>query len=263
MQKFLHIRSDGGLWEDPDGQNFHDLNSAIDEARSVARELIASELRTGRPLPYRWAVQIMNDEGAIEAEIAFEDVLLSNTAGSKTALELFLHHDAWWRAQEKAFDAVLSGAPTDTALAHLADGVIAWLGEGASAAFYLANSDVGTLHHVVGLSPTFAEFVDVFRIGADSLASGLITHGDRPLLTTTVRTVPLWAPWIAMAEEYGYSSCWSLPIRSKRTKGSFAIYSRRLLEATKLDLEFAQMVTLSAAVVLDGYGAARENRYFS
>jgi GAF domain-containing protein len=124
------------------------------------------------------------------------------------------------------------------------------IGGGVRAAFYVANPAGTTPHHVVGMPAAYAEAVDGFKIGADSLACGLATHTGRPILTADVATDPRWTPWRSMAEKFDYRGCWSFPIRTGARIGSFAIYSRCPREATAADVDFAERVTQTAAVLI-------------
>jgi GAF domain-containing protein len=100
------------------------------------------------------------------------------------------------------------------------------------------------------VSAAYAEAVDGFKIGAASLACGLATHIGRPILTADVATDPCWAPWRGMAEKFDYRGCWSFPMRTGLRHGSFAIYSRSPREATATDVQFAELVTQTAAILI-------------
>jgi len=61
MHRYLHIVTDIERLVDPDGQCFDTLASAVEEARQCARDLMAEELRQGRPLPLNWRVQVADE----------------------------------------------------------------------------------------------------------------------------------------------------------------------------------------------------------
>jgi two-component system CheB/CheR fusion protein len=58
-----------------------------------------------------------------------------------------------------------------------------------------------TLHHVVGMSASYAECVDGFKIDADSLACGLAVYTGKPVITPDVKAEPRWKPWLWLAEK--------------------------------------------------------------
>src|SRR5262249_29330275 len=86
--------------------------------------------------------------------------------------EALREHTAWLRGQSHALQTAVNGAPLAKSLSPLVSIVIETLGEGARAAFYLASDDGTRLHHVVGMPADYAEAVDGFLIGPESLACG-------------------------------------------------------------------------------------------
>lgn len=98
--------------------------------------------------------------------------------------------------QREALEAAIDGAPLEASLGILVRTAVDAIGNGARAGFYLANEDQTALHHVVGMPRDYAEAVDGFRVGPDSLACGLATATGQAILTTDVRCDPLWQPWL-------------------------------------------------------------------
>jgi PAS domain S-box-containing protein len=120
------------------------------------------------------------------------------------------------------------------------------------AAFYLANSDGTELNHVVGMSAEYAEAVKGFKIGPESLASGLATHQREPVITLDVMEDSRWSEWRWMAAKFGYRGCWSFPLHSIAGKfvGTLAVYSREPRSAEERDLELARLMTQTAAIIV-------------
>jgi len=54
MRCFIHIVNDTKFIRDWEGEDFSDRQEAAQEAAQVARDLMAEELRKGKPLPIRW-----------------------------------------------------------------------------------------------------------------------------------------------------------------------------------------------------------------
>src|SRR5262245_14076886 len=75
MHLYLHVVTDSERIIDPDGQEFATLDAARHEACQSARELVASELLAGRPLPFAWHIQISDTEGAVRASVDFSALL--------------------------------------------------------------------------------------------------------------------------------------------------------------------------------------------
>ena len=133
---------------------------------------------------------------------------------------------AWLSGQREALEAALNDAPLETSLGALVRTATTWFGHGVRAAFYLADPQGATLHHVVGMPSDYADAVDGFKIGPESLTCGLATHTGTPVITSDVTKEPLWAPWLWMAEKFGYRGCWSFPVHTAagRFVGTFAVY---------------------------------------
>ena len=158
----------------------------------------------------------------------------------------------WLDGQGKALKAALSGATLETSLAVLVQTVTNRMGQESRAAFYIANPEGTALYHIAGMSTAYAKAVDGFQIGPESLGCGLATHTGLPVLTSDVNQEPRWGPWLWLAEKFDYRACWSFPVNSATGKfvGTLAIYSPRPREATPQEIEFAQMVVQTAAIII-------------
>ena len=62
----------------------------------------------------------------------------------------------------------------------------------ARAAFYLADDQGKTLHHVIGMPQEYARYVDGFLIGASSLACGLAAAKRQAVIARDVVEDPSW-----------------------------------------------------------------------
>jgi PAS domain S-box-containing protein len=176
--------------------------------------------------------------------------------------QTFCENKPWLAGQREALEATLNNAPLETSLGVLGRTATDRLGQGVRAAFYLANREGTTLHHVVGMPADYANAVDGFQISAESLSCGLAMHTGLPVLTSDVVKEPLWAPWLWMAQKADFRSCWSFPIRTTAGTfvGTFAIYWRQPREATPQDLELAALVTQAAAIIIARHTDAEMRR---
>ncbi|MEH2403228.1 response regulator [Nostoc sp.] len=166
--------------------------------------------------------------------------------------------------QKEAFQAAVNGAPLADSLDILARLVAEETVGEARTAFYIANAEGSSLHPVYGagsMPDAYLDRVDGFAIGKDSLACGLAIPTGRPVLTHDVAQEPLWQPWVQMAEAYDYRGCWSFPIVTRDDRkgiGTLAMYFRQPREATPGDLALAEIVTQSAAVIINSHFEAQE-----
>jgi hypothetical protein len=101
MHYFLHIVTDAERIIDPEGQAFADLAAAGEEASQNARDLMAEELRCGRPVPWGWRVQIADQSGAIVQVIRFASLLFEGHKSMRPGAD-GLVHDATLIARAKA-----------------------------------------------------------------------------------------------------------------------------------------------------------------
>jgi hypothetical protein len=122
----------------------------------------------------------------------------------------------------------------------------------ARAAFYLADEAGKELHHVIGMTEAYARCVNGFAIGERSLACGLAVAIRHPVVTPDVTEEPRWKQWLWLAEEFRYRACWSFPIASSAGKalGSFAWYYPERRAASAHDLDFASVLTRTAASII-------------
>ncbi|MGA2057882.1 MAG: GAF domain-containing protein [Bradyrhizobium sp.] len=175
-------------------------------------------------------------------------------------LNALRERETWLSGQRQAFESALSDAPLAESLGILVDTAIAALGSGVRAAFYITDPDGTALHHVVGMSAEYAQAVDGFVVGPESIACGLAT--GQAVLTADVRADPRWEPWLRMAARFGYRGCWSFPIHTavRRFAGTFALYWPEPREASANDTELASMITQTAAVIISRHERAEQRR---
>ena len=216
------------------------LDRLVPVERAVASESGRHYLR--RILPYR-----TQDDRIDGVVVAFVDVTERRKADDAVRANA-----AWLVGQKQAFQSALNGEPLEASLGSLIRAAVDSLGEGARAAFYLSDDRGETLRHVVGMPPEYAEAVESFRIGPESLACGLATATGKPVITPDVMEDPRWETWRSMAERFDYRGCWSFPIYSSSGVfvGAFAVYWRRPRAATARDLELASLMTDAAAIII-------------
>ncbi|MBH8577283.1 PAS domain S-box protein [Nostocaceae cyanobacterium CENA369] len=202
-----------------------------------------------------------------ERELGLLDVLARQAADlieQRQAEEALQTNKERMRGQKEAFQAAVNGAPLADSLAILARLVAEETAGEARTAFYIANADGTNLHPVYGagsMPDAYLDRVNGFANGEDSLACGLAIPIGRPVLTRDVNEEALWQPWVQMAEAFNYRGCWSFPIVTRDDRkgvGTFAMYFYQPREATPSDLALAEIVTQSAAVIINSHFEAQE-----
>ena len=201
-----------------------------------------------------------------ERELGLLDVLARQAADlierrqAETALR---ENETRMHGQKEAFQAAVNGAPLADSLDILARLVAEETAGEARTAFYIANPEGSSLHPVYGagsMPDSYLLQVDGFKIGEDSLACGLAIPMGRPVVTRDVAEEPLWQPWLYLAQAYDYRGCWSFPIQTRDRKGvgTLAMYFREPREASPRDLTLAEIVTQSAAVIINSHFETQE-----
>jgi len=85
MRYFIHIITAQERLVDPDGTEFTDLASARAEASQSARDLMAEELRCGRPVPFAWQVQVADEAGNVLLILPFSSLVFSELVAAEVS----------------------------------------------------------------------------------------------------------------------------------------------------------------------------------
>jgi GAF domain-containing protein len=103
------------------------------------------------------------------------------------------------------------------------------------------------------LPKAYCEAIDGAEIGPVAGSCGTAAFRGRPVFVSDIETDPLWAEYKAVALPHGLRACWSTPIITSGSKvlGTFAMYHREPREATVRDLVLVDLVTQTAALVID------------
>ncbi|WP_449384140.1 GAF domain-containing protein [Bradyrhizobium sp. UFLA05-112] len=104
------------------------------------------------------------------------------------------------------------------------------------------------------MTKDYARYVDGFAIGPASLACGLAAAKRCAVITPDVVEDPRWSEWSWLASRFGYRACWSFPVEANgRVLGTFAMYYGAPTEAKARDLEFASLLSRTAAKIISSH----------
>ena len=103
------------------------------------------------------------------------------------------------------------------------------------------------------LPPAYSEAIDGAEIGPCAGSCGTAAFTGRPVFVTDIATDPLWAEYKVVALPHGLRACWSTPIitSGRKVLGTFAMYHREPREPTVRDLALVDLVTQTAALIID------------
>jgi two-component system CheB/CheR fusion protein len=171
---------------------------------------------------------------------------------------------SWLAGQTAAFKAAMNGASLASSLDILIGTAMQQCDVDRRCAFYIADG-CGGLHHVTGMSPSYASCVDGFPIGEDSLACGLAVGTGCPVITPDVFEEPKWRPWLNLAISFNYRGCWSFPVETAdgQMVGSFAMYFRQPHRPTEFDRKLAAVLCDTAAIIISHHFETEQRRRLS
>jgi len=83
MRCFFHTVTDTEFIRDRDGEDFADRQMAEQEAAQVARDLMAEELRNGKPMPVRWKVLLALADDTVLMSLSFSQLIPAPSLASR------------------------------------------------------------------------------------------------------------------------------------------------------------------------------------
>ena len=103
------------------------------------------------------------------------------------------------------------------------------------------------------LPPAYCQAIDGAEIGPSVGSCGTAAYTAEPVFVSDIANDPLWADFCELAEAHGLRACWSIPILTagRRVLGTFAMYHREPRQPTVRDLALVDLVTQTAALVID------------
>jgi len=119
----------------------------------------------------------------------------------------------------------------------------------------LLDGDGRHLH--TGAAPSLPELycaaIDGGEIGPCAGSCGTAAFTGKPVFVNDIASDPLWEEYAEFAVACGLRACWSTPIitSGRKVLGTFAMYHREPREATIRDLAMVDLVTQTAALVID------------
>ena len=111
------------------------------------------------------------------------------------------------------------------------------------------------------LPKSYAQAIDGLCIGPTAGSCGTAMYRKEPVVVTDILEDPLWEPYRAIAEPYGFRACWSTPIlaHSGKVLGSFAMYYCEPRSPSPAETRALEMATHLAGIAIERK-LAREER---
>jgi hypothetical protein len=169
--------------------------------------------------------------------------------------------EALRQAHSKVLELAIGDSPLETTLNALIRIVEDSSRTAVLGSILLLDADGKHLRH--GAAPTlpraYCEAIDGAEIGPCAGSCGTAAYLGAAVFVSDIETDPLWSDFKDVALPHGLRACWSTPIltRGRKVLGTFAMYHREPREPTVRDLMLVDLVTQTAALVIDREQAHR------
>ena len=158
-------------------------------------------------------------------------------------------------AHNKVLELAIGDAPLETTLAELIRIVELTSQTGVLGSILLLDPDGKHVHigAAPSLPPAYNAAIDGLEIGPCAGSCGTAAYLGAAVFVSDIANDPLWADYRAVALPNGLRACWSIPIltRGRKVLGTFAMYHREPREPTVRDLLLVDLITQTAALVID------------
>lgn len=158
-------------------------------------------------------------------------------------------------AHNRVLELAIGDSPLETTLSELIRIVESTSSTGVLGSILLLDADGRHLRH--GAAPSlpkdYSAALDGAEIGACAGSCGTAAYMGAAVFVSDIATDPLWADYKDLALPHGLRACWSIPIltRGRKVLGTFAMYHREPREPTVRDLMLVDLITQTAALVID------------
>jgi hypothetical protein len=163
--------------------------------------------------------------------------------------------EALREAHNKVLELAIGDAPLETTLNALIRIVETSSRTGVLGSILLLDADGKHLRHgaAPSLPPPYLQAIDGSEIGPCAGSCGTAAYLGAAVFVSDIETDPLWADYKEIALAHGLRACWSTPIltRGRKVLGTFAMYHREPREPTVRDLALVDLITQTAALVID------------
>ncbi len=175
--------------------------------------------------------------------------------------------EALRNAHNKVLELAIGDSPLETTLGELIKIVEGASRTGTLGSILLLDQDGKHLRHgaAPSLPPAYMAAIDGAEIGACAGSCGTAAYLGAAVFVSDIATDPLWADYKELALAHGLRACWSIPIltRGRKVLGTFAMYHREPREPTIRDLMLVDLITQTAALVIDRERAHQALRHIA
>ena len=158
-------------------------------------------------------------------------------------------------AHNRVLELAIGDSPLERTLTELIGIVETTSRTGMLGSILLLDQDGKHLRHgaAPSLPPAYLDAINGSEIGPCAGSCGTAAYKGAAVFVSDIETDPLWADYKEVALASGLRACWSIPIltRGRKVLGTFAMYHREPREPTIRDLMLVDLITQTAALVID------------
>lgn len=229
------------------------LVELLDEAKRSGDPFVGRAMSLRMNLPGGWCEEIFIDlmlQPLRDAGSGVPGVFVQghNVSEDKRSEELRSAHN-------RVLELAIGDSPLERTLGELIKIVESTSRTEVLGSILLLDLDGKHLRH--GAAPSlpaqYMEAIDGAEIGPCAGSCGTAAYTAAPVYVSDIAEDPLWAEYKEVALPHGLRACWSIPIltRGRRVLGTFAMYHREPREPTMRDLALVDLITQTAALVID------------
>jgi GAF domain-containing protein/PAS domain-containing protein len=227
-------------------------------------EILDSVARSGEAFKGRgMSLSVTRADGSTEellVDLVFQP--LPATGGEPAAVFVQGHNvtddkrsEALRTAHNKVLELAIGDSPLEVTLSALIKIVESTSRTGVLGSILLLDVDGKHLRHgaAPSLPAAYMAAIDGSEIGPCAGSCGTAAYLGATVFVSDIATDPLWADYKQIALPHGLRACWSIPIltRGRKVLGTFAMYHREPREPTIRDLLLVDLITQTAALVID------------
>ena len=219
----------------------------------------SGEAFVGRAMPLR----VIRRDGSAEellVDLVFQPLPNSDGRPSGIFIEGYSvtddkRNETLRTAHNKVLELAIGDSPLERTLSELIRIVESTSCTGVLGSILLLDADGRHLRY--GAAPSlpraYSQAIDGAEIGACAGSCGTAAYLGAAVFVSDIATDPLWADYKDIALPHGLRACWSIPIltRGRKVLGTFAMYHREPREPTVRDLMLVDLITQTAALVID------------
>jgi PAS domain S-box-containing protein len=241
------------------------LSSALPEfTRQGVDEMLDGVARTGEPfVGHGMSLAVTRADGSPEemlVDLVFQPLPPSDGHPSAVFVQGNnvtddKRNEALRTAHNKVLELAIGDSPLETTLGELIRIVEMTSRTGVIGSILLLDAD--GKHLRLGAAPSlpaaYSAAIDGAEIGPCAGSCGTAAYLGATVFVSDIATDPLWADYKDIALPHGLRACWSIPIltRGRKVLGTFAMYHREPREPTIRDLLLVDLITQTAALVID------------